>query len=1749
MTHQYTFNYRLYIWMTIAVLFVSSITMLFFHFFYGALSLQAAPHVTPQYESGGIFYDIALGSGVVTTSIWLDADPERAVLVRVHESSVGIDIGDPTVGSDAIDLYFDSTNWAVPQEVSITIDHNAPEMNTKLYIDVYQGKKVDSLNQTIIVYDSSNVNTIVTTTEIGVANPLFFTGGYQGLDTNIQGVTTCVSFYNLDTATEPVSISALSLVPGVSISSSSIQDSCYTFELEIDYGQLPLNEFGMTGYIDNAIVFVSESDDTAFDGFTFSMPLGISYLIPNCYYYNKQNPFSVVGATTTVQYTCEFVTLVDNFDSFELDIIPSIDGIQIHTTSPTITAQPGVYAYEFEIEVSIDRSEYEEISENGLLRLFTASVPDGMFVGGGSTYGVLQSLNGGFYMSITPDRFPLDGEDVIVQVYPFFLPSVGDTYTFTASIFATSSHITGSSIDPTSFDVTSDLFAPPIELTFRYDVSEHNNEWEQIYAGISLEATNGMYSQLNANGYIYGIVPSEFGIQNGIFLFSELDIAAEISSEETTVQITVQLVEEPTNPVILQLFESNQSTSFVGGTGNTYTVLLFDEANWSTPQEVTIAIAPNTVPGDYHIQGTYITGNPRTQHPLTEPVVISIPQTAQDTNEWYQQLNPAVGTWFSYTSNSQICFTVPMGMNTPSNENPLTIQYVSSIPGIAFTEGTQLTFTSSFVMFPSNCLSYTINREALQRNAFGPNNVLSDAMIFAVYDSVDEFTPYFIRGSVFDESVLVSNMSTVNSYTDMVVSSTATFSSSYLDKITGVNYQVHDTDSLSFIETGVLSGVYTFVRELLSINLFPNSNTTFISAQIASDNPNWDGTEQFIQVRVPKFDVLSSTELDANGSTSTLIIQPLFSPIQAASLYPSITSFPGVSQFNPSIPMEGIDIDTGILWKNTPLEIPFQYNFIGSGSNSLSISNINSFPITYSFIGGPPTVDVYHSGEVVFTGVDSFSTSAELFVNGDPIEPIEIQISNTLNVDRDTIITYPFVVFDESDTFGEVSTYVATVDSSNYQSAIILPLFFDGVSNIDIDDDRIFFDMSICTVSTGICGDATTFVLYVNLLDIVGQTPTVTFAGFDVLEFLPSQHIWYYALVDKPLYDSSSYEETFAQLQITTESEYLEVNYNGIFNGSFEAMNGVTSTQITSLSNRFYIDDEVLFPQGDAAHGNRFMRLQFDEEINTKQYPTAAEFFMYTPMGANDGSVPLDISFMYRTNASEEPPAISFMIPEVCEVESEGPVDPFAQYRFVFNVQTNNWDCLDVSFIVFSGNLSALENSSYVQHLDPNMTWTEYTRTITTDIFDNMTDEYAVRGNAVGIDILFIQFSTEPSQVFDVDMLRIVDPAVWSSTLDMVIFGDTNETVYHDILFRRTSLELPNTVLGYVRGMVSSTDSRLQNPDTTPFTLLGSQTPTNPPQKTGRSSGGVLLPITIPITEVDNALRINNGAESTNSLRALVSFSGVNIAELFGVAISFSPDFYQTSYQPFMPVMQIMLAPVRGLQTVYAKLRTLDGRTQVVSDSIFVEYDEHVVMPPVNSSCPVRPDTALKTALSNTIFYITPQCTKLRVPTPNLYFTYFTSWSTVQTVPQSTIDAVPAEPTGFFPYGPLYTPQYGALVKTPFDPKVYLILNDTKYWITDETVFNTLGYEWNWIEGVDPRFLDKYPTGSEITDITKHPDYTIVKYSTSERVYRLEPGPNNTTVKRWIPDEPTFTRLNFRWDRILTIPDTFVYADGEDLTN
>jgi hypothetical protein len=196
--------------------------------------------------------------------------------------------------------------------------------------------------------------------------------------------------------------------------------------------------------------------------------------------------------------------------------------------------------------------------------------------------------------------------------------------------------------------------------------------------------------------------------------------------------------------------------------------------------------------------------------------------------------------------------------------------------------------------------------------------------------------------------------------------------------------------------------------------------------------------------------------------------------------------------------------------------------------------------------------------------------------------------------------------------------------------------------------------------------------------------------------------------------------------------------------------------------------------------------------------------------------------------------------------------------------------------------------------------------------------------------------------------------------------------------------------------------------------------------------------------------------------------------------------------------------------------------------------------------CSLTIGAAYKISTSPAVYYITEDCTKRAFTNPNIFFSYFNSWSDVVTISKSSLDTVWNDPLGFMPWGPKYDPKYGALVKIVADPKVYLLLGTERYWITSETIFLGLNYSWTWVEDVDKALLNKYTTGSEINYTDHHPNYTIVKYATSPKVYRLEPDPSNSSkqVKRHVKNETVFNSLNFRWDRIVTIPATEIYTDG-----
>jgi len=202
-----------------------------------------------------------------------------------------------------------------------------------------------------------------------------------------------------------------------------------------------------------------------------------------------------------------------------------------------------------------------------------------------------------------------------------------------------------------------------------------------------------------------------------------------------------------------------------------------------------------------------------------------------------------------------------------------------------------------------------------------------------------------------------------------------------------------------------------------------------------------------------------------------------------------------------------------------------------------------------------------------------------------------------------------------------------------------------------------------------------------------------------------------------------------------------------------------------------------------------------------------------------------------------------------------------------------------------------------------------------------------------------------------------------------------------------------------------------------------------------------------------------------------------------------------------------------------------------------------------STNCTLDIGKAYKYSSSPGVYYITQDCTKRAFKSADMFFTYFTSWSDVQTVTKADINSISDDELSFMPYGPKYDPKYGALAKIVEDPRVYLLLNTERYWITSEEVFEGLNYAWNWIEDIAEDLLDNYTVGSEINYTDHHPNYTIVKYADNAKVYRLEPDPQDSTkqVKRWVVDSDAFEKLGFRWDRIVTISDDEVYENGEDL--
>ncbi len=126
----------------------------------------------------------------------------------------------------------------------------------------------------------------------------------------------------------------------------------------------------------------------------------------------------------------------------------------------------------------------------------------------------------------------------------------------------------------------------------------------------------------------------------------------------------------------------------------------------------------------------------------------------------------------------------------------------------------------------------------------------------------------------------------------------------------------------------------------------------------------------------------------------------------------------------------------------------------------------------------------------------------------------------------------------------------------------------------------------------------------------------------------------------------------------------------------------------------------------------------------------------------------------------------------------------------------------------------------------------------------------------------------------------------------------------------------------------------------------------------------------------------------------------------------------------------------------------------------------------------------------------------------------------------------------------LAAPPEGALVRTVSNSAVYYVGRDGKrYVFPNEGTYFSWYHNFDNVQVIDDGELANLPIGNLIP---VRPNVRFVRFDSEAKVYAVEPG----GLLRWVPDEATFSRLGFRFDQVVSLPDVFrpAYTDGPTLS-
>jgi hypothetical protein len=195
-------------------------------------------------------------------------------------------------------------------------------------------------------------------------------------------------------------------------------------------------------------------------------------------------------------------------------------------------------------------------------------------------------------------------------------------------------------------------------------------------------------------------------------------------------------------------------------------------------------------------------------------------------------------------------------------------------------------------------------------------------------------------------------------------------------------------------------------------------------------------------------------------------------------------------------------------------------------------------------------------------------------------------------------------------------------------------------------------------------------------------------------------------------------------------------------------------------------------------------------------------------------------------------------------------------------------------------------------------------------------------------------------------------------------------------------------------------------------------------------------------------------------------------------------------------------------------------------------------VPPAEVPTGLNVGDLIKSSLSTTVYYYGSDNKRHIFPNEKTYFTWYSSWSGVKTIPASQLQGIAL--------GKNVTVRPGTkLVKIETDPKVYAVEpGGLLRWVPTEARARTLyGDAWS-ARVIDIPIVSwgDYTFGADIaTD--KHPTGALIKYAGVADVYYIQGA-----EKKKIVTESAFNANRFQWANVLTAPATITYPTGTDIT-